>query len=60
MAHINKAYDVWWDATLPLLENEQAYQTAPQVNPFKAAYWKQFNGPGPNSVPPPADFRLSP
>jgi arylsulfatase len=45
-------YDAWWQATLPLLENEQAYKTAPKVNPFKELYWKQFNGPGPNNVPP--------
>ena len=34
------------------LENEQAYPTAPKVNPFKELYWKQYDGPGPNNVAP--------
>jgi len=29
------------------LVNEDAYKTAPKVNPFKEEYWKQFGG-GPN------------
>ena len=49
---LNKAYDAWWDEVLPCMENEQAYKTAPQVNPFRAQYWKQYGGPGPNNVPP--------
>jgi hypothetical protein len=57
MAKLNQAYDAWWEATLPLLENEQAYKTAPKVNPFREAYWKQFRGPGPNNVSPPRGFQ---
>ncbi|OGV59356.1 MAG: arylsulfatase [Lentisphaerae bacterium RIFOXYA12_FULL_48_11] len=49
---LNKAYDVWWQEVLPCLENEKAYKTAPQVNPFREQYWKQYGGPGPNNVPP--------
>ncbi len=49
-----KAYDVWWEETLPCLDNEEAHKTAPKINPFKEMYWKQFKGPGPNDVPPPA------
>jgi arylsulfatase len=49
---LNGAYDAWWAEVEPCLENEQGYVTAPKVNPFKAQYWKQFNGPGPNNVPP--------
>jgi arylsulfatase len=52
LARLTSQYDAWWDKTLPLLENEQAYKTAPKINPFKEAYWKQYNGPGPNNVPP--------
>ena len=48
-----KAYDAWWEATLPCLENEEAYKTAPKINPFRDLYWKQFKGPGPNDAPPP-------
>ena len=51
-----KAYDAWWAATLPCLENEAAYKTAPNINPFKDLYWKQFKGPGPNNAPPPAGY----
>jgi arylsulfatase A-like enzyme len=47
------AYDAWWDEVLPCLINEDAYRAAPKVNPFKALYWQQFAGPGPNHVPPP-------
>lgn len=43
-------YDEWWAVTLPHLENEAV--EGPAVNPYKAAYWKQFDGPGPNNVPP--------
>jgi len=50
---LDKAYDAWWQEILPCLVNEDAYKTAPNVNPFKAQYWKQFKGPGPNNVPPP-------
>lgn len=47
------AYDDWWDEVVPRLVNEDAYKTAPKINPFKALYWKQFAGPGPNHSPPP-------
>jgi arylsulfatase len=47
-----KAYDEWWEATLPCLDNEDAHKTAPKVNPFKELYWKQFKGPGPNNAAP--------
>jgi arylsulfatase A-like enzyme len=53
VAKLSAAYDAWWEQILPCLENESAWKTAPKVNPFKAQYWKQFNGPGPNNVPPP-------
>lgn len=51
VSRLSAAFDRWWDETLPSLVNEDA--VGPAVNPFKAAYWKQFNGPGPNNVPPP-------
>lgn len=54
VARLGKAFDAWWQEVLPCLVNEDAYKTAPEVNPFKARYWKQFNGPGPNQAPPPA------
>lgn len=55
IAKLDKAYDAWWDQTLPLLENEDAPRTAPKQNPLKALYWKQYAGPGPNNVPPRED-----
>ena len=54
VARLDKAFEAWWQEILPCLVNEDAYKTAPAVNPFKAHYWKQFNGPGPNPTPPPA------
>ncbi len=48
---LSRAFDRWWEETLPCLENEDAYKTAPKLNPYKDLYWKQFGGPGPNNVP---------
>ena len=39
---LDKAYDAWWKSVVPCLENEEAYKTAPKVNPFKTRYAKQF------------------
>jgi arylsulfatase A-like enzyme len=39
---LESAYDQWWTATQPSLVNENV--PAPNVNPFKALYWKQFGG----------------
>jgi arylsulfatase len=44
-------YDRWWDEVRPMFVNEDA--VGPKVNPYHEAYWKQFDGPGPNNVPPP-------
>lgn len=51
VSRMTAAFDAWWQETTPLLVNESA--NGPAVNPFKAAYWKQYGGPGPNNVPPP-------
>lgn len=51
--HLAAAYDQWWDEVRPCLINEDAYKTAPKINPFKALYWQQYAGPGPNNAPPP-------
>jgi len=37
---LETAYDAWWTAILPCLENEDA--TGPAVNPFKELFRKQF------------------
>lgn len=37
-------YEQWWKKVQPLLVNEEAYKTAPLVNPFAVLYWKQFGG----------------
>lgn len=50
---LDRAYENWWQEVSPCFVNEAAYKTAPALNPFHAQYWKQFNGPGPNHVPPP-------
>ncbi|MBJ7285591.1 MAG: sulfatase-like hydrolase/transferase, partial [Akkermansiaceae bacterium] len=35
---LDKAYDAWWATVLPCLDNEQAWQTAPKINPYKEQY----------------------
>jgi arylsulfatase len=45
---LSMAYDQWWQSVQPYLVNENAYKTAPKVNPFKELYWKQFGG-GPDA-----------
>jgi arylsulfatase len=47
---LGAAFETWWDSVQPQLVNETA--VGPKVNPFKEQYWKQFQGPGPNNVPP--------
>jgi len=49
VTQMRAAYDRWWSEILPALENENAI--GPKVNPFKAAYWKQFGG-GPDAAAP--------
>ncbi|HUQ69054.1 MAG TPA: arylsulfatase [Planctomycetaceae bacterium] len=50
VANMTRAYDEWWTSVLPHLENEGVpFATA---NPFHTAYWAQYQGPGPNNVPP--------
>ncbi len=44
VARLDKAYDAWWSSIQPGLENEQAYKTAPKVNPFRAWYLQQYGG----------------
>ena len=39
---LDKAYDSWWTAILPCLDNEQAWKTAPKINPFKEQYRQQY------------------
>ena len=41
---LEKNFDAWWDEVRPCMENEEAYQIAPKINPFKEQYWKQFGG----------------
>ena len=52
VAKLDQAYNAWWNTVLPCLDNESAWKTKPAKNPFKEQYWRQFNGPGPNNVPP--------
>lgn len=42
VAQLDAEYDRWWTSILPQLVNEDA--VGPDVNPFKALYWKQFGG----------------
>lgn len=47
---MTQAYEEWWSSVLPCMVNEAV--PGPAVNPFHAAYWAQYQGPGPNNVPP--------
>jgi arylsulfatase len=42
VAEMTAAYEKWWESVQPQLVNEHA--PVPDVNPFKALYWKQFGG----------------
>ena len=42
VARLAADYDAWWKSVRPGMVNERA--VGPKVNPFKAAYWKQFGG----------------
>jgi arylsulfatase len=44
---LSAAYDRWWLDIQPYLVNEDAFKTAPSVNPFKLQYSKQCSGPSP-------------
>ncbi|HRZ57344.1 MAG TPA: sulfatase-like hydrolase/transferase, partial [Candidatus Paceibacterota bacterium] len=52
VTRLDRAYDAWWSAILPCLDNEQAHKTAPSINPYRKLYWDQYQGPGPNNAPP--------
>ena len=38
---LDKAYDAWWTSVLPCLDNEEAWKTAPKMNPYKEQYLQQ-------------------
>ncbi len=41
VARLREAFDAWWAAVRPCLENENPADV-PSQNPFKTAYWQQF------------------
>ena len=45
---LESSYDGWWADMLPGLENENV--RAPEVAPYKTAYWQQYGG-GPGVMP---------
>ena len=44
MTKLRAVYEQWWKDLQPQLVNEDAYKTAPLLNPYAALYWKQFGG----------------
>lgn len=50
VARMTTAYDEWWQSVLPNMVNEKVQ--GPAINPYHTAYWNQYQGPGPNNVPP--------
>lgn len=55
---LEAAYDRWWDDVQPFLVNERA--TPPSFNPYHTQYWNQYQGPGPNNIPPGTNLMKSP
>ena len=47
VARLTAAYDQWWQDVQPRLVNEEAWRTAPTVNPFKAQFEQQQQNRGP-------------
>ncbi len=43
VSRLDKHFDDWWREVGPCLVNEEAYKTAPEVNPFKAEFTKQMS-----------------
>jgi arylsulfatase A-like enzyme len=43
-ANLRATYNQWWIDVQPFLVNEDAYKTAPKINPFHELYYKQFGG----------------
>jgi len=41
VARLRQAYDAWWAAVRPCMENEHP-QNVPAQNPYKTLYWQQF------------------
>ncbi len=44
VAELRKAYDAWWEKTLPMMVNEKV--VGPKVNPYHELFWTKF-GKGP-------------
>ena len=55
---LESRYDQWWEEVQPLLINEKA--TPPPANPYHTQYWKQYQGPGPNNIPPGTNLMKTP
>lgn len=51
VAKLDTAYDTWWTAVLPCLENETAWKSAPSINPFREQFQKQFGTAGQQTAP---------
>ena len=41
---LSTAYDQWWADVLPYRVNEDAYKTAPNINPFKKGLFSKICG----------------
>ena len=52
------AYQRWWERMQPLQGDMEAPFGHSDPLPFPALYWRHYQGPGPNNVPPPEGFSL--
>lgn len=55
-AHMEQAYQEWWDAMQPFQGDNDPRRGHTDPLPFPALYWRHYQGPGPNNVPPPEGF----
>lgn len=51
-----KAYAKWWQDMQPYQGDDEPPEGHSDPLPFPALYWRHYQGPGPNSVPPPDGF----
>ncbi len=58
-AKLAKAYDAWWQSVQPYQGDDTPPEGHTNPLPFPALYWKHYQGPGPNNVPPPEGFLAS-
>ena len=55
-ARLAEAYGRWWQSIQPYQGDDVPPEAHTDPLPFPALYWRHYQGPGPNNVPPPEGF----